>query len=369
MKKNMAEFRINVKKLFLTYPQVSKNLNHELVLKQLKEKLSIEDYIIALEMHEDGSPHYHILLVLSKRCDIKISSYLDLKDQDNNVFHGKYEKVKNFKNAIKYVVKENNFITNMRLPIYKGNFIQPEEFVIHQAREKGEIEALNDYIKDYPERLTKYLSILKRTLKNIREIENAITEEEIPVEVPYDKIDFSNIKQAKELKEWVDADKKETLVLTGKSGTGKTTWALSFCKEQKLKTLYITDFEGFKNLKNKKKDAWILDDANLAKITKITGEALTKLIDNSTQADLRLLGQSLKRPRNMIQIIITNNLSSVIKKLEKRVSRRIRIINFDKPIILNIENLHLHYHNNQEREFKNKEIWIEQNNDKNLLEE
>ena len=54
--------------------------------------LKIEEYVIASEKHEDGSPHLHVYLKLDKTIDIKDPMYWDiyieiLDKEFESVFH------------------------------------------------------------------------------------------------------------------------------------------------------------------------------------------------------------------------------------------------------------------------------------------
>ena len=63
--KDSTKFRIRSKKFFLTYPRVIDlpNLN-ELFLKSIQKKFCVKmDYLIIQELHEDGTPHIHVLKI------------------------------------------------------------------------------------------------------------------------------------------------------------------------------------------------------------------------------------------------------------------------------------------------------------------
>lgn len=367
---NKNKFRINAKNLLLTYPQVKPEITRQMVLSELltKERLNIKNYLIAKEIHKDEGIHYHVYLELEKRCDIKNSNYLDIL---NN--HGRYERVNSRVSTINYLLKEDeNHLTNMLFETYNNKLVSPEEWAIHRSKDIGVKKTLLEYIEKYPERVTTYLTKLEKTLILIDKLQQQKEESQLKNFdiIPFENLNWNHLEQAQDLNEWIQSERKETLVLTGGSGTGKTVWALSYCSKEKKNTLYMTDFEGFKEL-SINHDSWILDDSNLHNISKITTEAITKLLDNSTSTDLRLLGKSLKRPANLTQIIITNNLKTVLKRGQKRILRRIRIINFDKPIIFNINVENNYYLNNPVRDEKNKELWLQQQNisEKDLLEE
>ena len=77
--KGKKQFRLRVKKLFLTYPQLDKNIEFlkEEVLSKLKLK-HIEYYLIGEEKHEDGGIHLHCFLELRVSFDTSDVHSLDL---------------------------------------------------------------------------------------------------------------------------------------------------------------------------------------------------------------------------------------------------------------------------------------------------
>lgn len=90
-------FRLNATYLFLTYPQ--QNATAEALLDFLKTKIKTITFArIAEEVHEDGSPHLHAFLQLSKRCDIKAPRYLDFNGK-----HGDYQLARDPDKSLEYL--------------------------------------------------------------------------------------------------------------------------------------------------------------------------------------------------------------------------------------------------------------------------
>lgn len=58
------KFRLKGKSLFLTYPQCP--LDKAAALEQLLQLLPVEKALVAEEQHEDGSPHLHAYVKLTK---------------------------------------------------------------------------------------------------------------------------------------------------------------------------------------------------------------------------------------------------------------------------------------------------------------
>lgn len=96
-------FSIRSKSWFLTYPKctLTKEEVHGLLL--CKQKMT--GGVIAQELHEDGTPHIHIYLSLSKRYDCQNPHYWDLME-----FHGNYQHARNVNDVVKYIKKDENYL-------------------------------------------------------------------------------------------------------------------------------------------------------------------------------------------------------------------------------------------------------------------
>ena len=113
----MPNFRLQSKKLFLTYPQC--NIDKEIALDLLKGILTPFDpsyIVVSSELHEDGHPHLHALAVLNKKYDSRQPTCLDLTCPATDVVsHGNYQGARDAKSVHQYVTKDDNFIEH-------GNF-------------------------------------------------------------------------------------------------------------------------------------------------------------------------------------------------------------------------------------------------------
>src|SRR5690349_7922334 len=97
-----STFRINSRQLFLTWPQC--NISKENALKLLQEKLAIDQYVIAEELHEDKTPHLHAYIKCIKPVDIKNPHKLDLGD-----FHGNYQSCRSSAAVKAYCVEDGDY--------------------------------------------------------------------------------------------------------------------------------------------------------------------------------------------------------------------------------------------------------------------
>lgn len=103
--------------MFLTYPQIN-HTTREAVIESLIEICKptlIKSYVIGKETHQDGSDHYHVLLLFVKAPDWRSSRCLDLQINGLN-FHPNIKKVgasaKDYQFAAEYCMKEDpHFLT------------------------------------------------------------------------------------------------------------------------------------------------------------------------------------------------------------------------------------------------------------------
>jgi hypothetical protein len=101
-----SKFRLNAKKLFLTFPQINNDYTHDNIYENLQEnEKNLKSVIIAKETHKSGGFHFHIFLEYENKVDIRRHDHYDY------IFHkhGQYSTVKSMKQTIKYITKENNF--------------------------------------------------------------------------------------------------------------------------------------------------------------------------------------------------------------------------------------------------------------------
>jgi hypothetical protein len=155
----LPPFRLNAKKLFLTYPKLE--LSPEKVLTELMDKdLSIVDFVIGREAHQDGTPHIHAYLALAKKVNITNARRLDIKG-----FHGRYEGVRNPNKAIEYAAKGRQFVTNLN--IEGGRLVTLKER-LHLLAQKGETAKALEVLRKAPNALVldKY-SVWKRNIEQL----------------------------------------------------------------------------------------------------------------------------------------------------------------------------------------------------------
>lgn len=98
------KFRIQSEKLFMTYPKC--DIDKKDMLAFLKEKCQHWNYIlVGQEKHQDGTPHLHAFVQMTKRKDILNARTFDLRG-----FHPCIEAAKTVFKSIEYCKKDKNFV-------------------------------------------------------------------------------------------------------------------------------------------------------------------------------------------------------------------------------------------------------------------
>lgn len=114
-----SSFFLQGKIYFLTYPGFSKLLNRNLVKDQLRDyllyqnknerKIRPEKYLVCQQMYDSGQPHFHVILVYSRRKQVLNQSFFDYHDVHPNI-----QTMRNMTAALAYVHKQDPApLTNM----------------------------------------------------------------------------------------------------------------------------------------------------------------------------------------------------------------------------------------------------------------
>lgn len=87
-----------------------------MALKILDEMHDIQEYVICEELHKDGTPHLHAFIKLRRKKRFNPRMF-DLKDLDEN-YHGEYQPAKSFAAVVRYVMKDEKYISNFDVDKY-----------------------------------------------------------------------------------------------------------------------------------------------------------------------------------------------------------------------------------------------------------
>ncbi|QGF19352.1 replication associated protein [Antarctic virus CAA_003_44] len=103
---NTEKFRLNAKKLFLTWPKAGEEVTRDQMAIGLFDhfKENLEGHVIAQELHKDGTIHYHVCVWLKRKCDVKNCHTLDGIHPEGK--HGSYESMRSDRGAVGYTGKD-----------------------------------------------------------------------------------------------------------------------------------------------------------------------------------------------------------------------------------------------------------------------
>lgn len=309
-KKGSKTFRINAKKLFLTYSRT--NLTPPEVLAQLSTKFSsnIEKYVICQENHAEEpelGAHIHAFLEFPKKINISSPRKLDLFE-NNKPVHGEYQAAKNTQNVINYIKKDGNYITNFETEI---------EFRIklfELSKKEGLSAAMNYFSSVKPELVCINYKKIESNLK-------AFLQNEPEKLVPK----YENYNYPDDLIEWFNFERDEkTLFLSGPSGVGKTEGIINLLKD--FNPILITDVNALKDLKPEHK-AIIFDDIDWFNIPR---EVKIHLLNKTRSSSIKIIYQTVKLPNSLVKAVISNNPEDLVG--DKAIMRRIRHVRINQPI-------------------------------------
>lgn len=228
-------FQFNHKQIGLTYPRATgltkielENFFNDWSYQDANgEEIRVKKYIIAMEHHEAtaedpvGGIHYHCYVGLNKKLRARNARLFDVEDVMGAIYHPFIDKVRGFKNMVRYITKEDeNPIANFD---YTDKDEQPDFKLILEKDFKNAIEFLDFMINTYPKySFGKYVQLKALAYDRYE----PLVKEYIPKYTVFNNVPF-------QAKCWVDNylngdfDRPLSLILIGETRTGKTSWARS----------------------------------------------------------------------------------------------------------------------------------------------
>lgn len=163
---NANKFCIEGKAFFLTYPHC--DATRERCLEAVTGCLQgnvVTNHVVAIEAHEDGTPHIHIMVVLERKKKICNAKFFDFDG-----FHGNYQTVKNRLKVFDYITKSDSSALNNFGPEGLKAVTKNMRQVV--AKRVLEGEEVKDLVEEYPQLLFGF----KRLQDDIRAYEEAKVE-------------------------------------------------------------------------------------------------------------------------------------------------------------------------------------------------
>nr|AMT75168.1 AC1 protein [Papaya leaf curl China virus] len=227
------KFRINAKNYFLTYPHCS--LTKEEALSQIKalgaptNKFFIR---ICRELHEDGTPHLHVLIQFEGKFQCKNQRFFDLVSPNRSAhFHPNIQGAKSSTDVKAYMEKDGDVLDHGVFQIdgrsARGSCQSANDAYAEAINSRSKAAALNILKEKAPKDFVLQFHNLNSNLDRIFAP---------PLEVfvcPFLSSSFDQVPE--ELEEWVSENvsgaarpwRPKSIVIEGDSRTGKTMWARS----------------------------------------------------------------------------------------------------------------------------------------------
>lgn len=105
-----GNFRLRGNHIYLTYAKSGDFLWGDIteMCERVFARYGVQGAVGGRESHQDGTPHWHVLVVLERRCDLNGPRCCDLGPKDGVVLHGKYESARSIGPVLGYVTKDGN---------------------------------------------------------------------------------------------------------------------------------------------------------------------------------------------------------------------------------------------------------------------
>ncbi|AAB08932.1 replication-associated protein [Tomato leaf curl Karnataka virus] len=227
-------FKLNAKNYFLTYPKCS--LTKEEALSQflnLQTPTSKKFIRICRELHEDGTPHLHVLIQFEGKFQCKNNRFFDLTSPTRSAhFHPNIQGAKSSSDVKTYMEKDGDILDHGVFQVdgrsARGGCQSANDAYAEAINAGSKIEALNILREKAPKDYVLQFHNLNSNLDRI------FTP---PMEVyvsPFSSSSFDQVPE--ELEEWAAENvvnaaarplRPVSIVIEGDSRTGKTMWARS----------------------------------------------------------------------------------------------------------------------------------------------
>lgn len=268
-----SKFRINGKKLFLTYSQC--DLDKERVLTWFHNNFPIKDYIIAQEMHKDGGRHLHVYISTEGKFNITNARRCDIDG-----FHPNMEGVKSASAVQRYCKKEGDFITNLKFGI---------EARARDIAKRGDIVGALQVIM---EELPSEIKFMRQWTEGFKIVATIFGNAQ-----GGNKYTLDQFIVPRGVSEW--NRRETTLILMGPSNIGKTQLAKALFKN----ALLCRHIDKLKQFDRFQHDGIIFDDMSFNHWPR---ESVISLLDLEEDSDINVKCSMVTIPAGTPRIITTN---------------------------------------------------------------
>jgi len=297
MTKEASQFRLQAKRVFLTYPNCG--LSKQVLFEELNKKLELQYARICIEAHQSGEPHLHAVVLFKKKCHTRLSNFFDVEGHHPNI-----QKVTNWPASLNYVKKGDDW----------DDFGSEED----EDEIEDDLSSLADTLpkKEYFKYCLKKKVPFAYADQAWRERASmfTITESGSSGTIRPDLDAYR-----------IDAEDRRSHLIIGPSGIGKTTWAL---REANKPALLVTHMDTLKSVTKDHKSI-IFDDMSFIHIPR---EAQIQLVDRDLPRSIHVRYGTANIPAG-IQKIFTANVP-IFDTSDEAIRRRVNTVHFLQPTFL-----------------------------------
>lgn len=241
------KFRINAKRFFITFPQC--DTPKQEVFDNVKLLPHYQSCIVARELHEDGHPHIHILLICSKELNIRDPRYFDSLAGSYETpvlgnphkFHANVGSVRKFQACITYTRKSADYLEDNMGRHAQSTRSGSKNVVFQLLRESSSVkEAMDTLLEEDPRSFFLYGSQVSSNLIRIHGTPK-------PEYTPHSSFTCSFVLPPS-IEEWYnqyftpqELPRRKCLILVGATQLGKTAWARSLGVHCFWRSLFNSD--------------------------------------------------------------------------------------------------------------------------------
>jgi len=305
-----SSFRIQSKKVFLTYSQVKKDWDHDEVLKRLKVLVShfsnnkIITFLIGFEKHMDGGLHYHIVLGLRNVLDSRNCRCFDLEDEHPNIVSVKNMQV--FYEKIVYSSKDGNFIKSSNLNLDEiNNFLNSkksmalmDEKLLDILEKEGYHAALN-YFRDNASKKM-IVKNVTRVIRFLKASEHLYTRRHKLGKADYSNSDFKRLASLEKA-----IAERRSYWMSGPSHIGKTSKVQAELAARNIPFFVLRSSDTLQGQDIKPGDVVIADDAAIHTLFK-DRDHIVQAFDTEHIRELSARYSNITLPKGVPLYVLTN---------------------------------------------------------------
>lgn len=304
-------FRLRGQRHLITWSQVTTE-THLDVFELLESYAPVKATVIAREKHEDGNPHFHAFVLWERCLDRTLSTQLDLFGKHPNI---KAKRTQNeIANAISYCQKDDDWI------IYNEDALC-ETSTAETLTERAELSpSYRSWIDECFADRTPFM--YAREAYNITK--KCDTQQFLDGDVHEGIVESADLRDFR----WNEVDHTKTLVISGPTGTGKTTWAINNMPRPSIVVTNLNDLADFRPLFHR---SIIFDDINLwdrRARQYVDFNKQLALCEWHYQRSVRILYGVVKIPKHIHKCFTCNPERFPLDRSEPAIARRLEVFEF-----------------------------------------